>query len=295
MQRRLVLRNSIGRTIARLALVLVALCAGVVALMRPQARGETVTVAGGKVSGDVIVLLDVSKSMLATDATPNRIERAKAQIQEMASQLRGHRLGLVAFAGRASLVCPLTSDESFFDLVLSGVDTNSVSRGGTRIGDAIRTAVKSFPDGPGAKLIVLITDGEDHESGPIDAAKEAANAGVRIVAVGLGSEEGSPITITDPKTGATTQLMKDGVPVISKIDGPTLTQIAQLTDGVYVPAGTAMLDLQSIVKEHIQPMVAEETDNAVRVIPAERYRWPLAVMLIALCGVAALGGLRRRS
>ena len=120
MQRRLVLRTSLGRTIARLVLIAVALCAGVVALMQPQAHGETVTVGGGKVSGDVVVLLDVSKSMLATDATPNRLERAKSQIGTLADELhkKKWRLGLVAFAGRAAMICPLTTDESFYDLVL---------------------------------------------------------------------------------------------------------------------------------------------------------------------------------
>jgi Ca-activated chloride channel family protein len=264
--------------------------------MRPQARGEAVAVGGGRTSADVIVVLDVSKSMLAEDAAPNRLVRAKAEIQSMARQLRGYRLGLVAFAGRAVLLCPLTPDQAFFDLVLSGVDTRSVSRGGTRIGDAGRTAVKGFPDGDGPKLLVLITDGEDHESGPLDAAKEAAEAGVRIVAVGLGSDEGegSEIVMTDPQTGAKTPLMHDGVIVHSRLDSATLAQMAAATDGVYVPAGTAALDLQSILEKHIQPMVREEADASVRVIPAEKYRWAVLLAMIALIGAAAVGGMRRQ-
>jgi Ca-activated chloride channel family protein len=296
MQRRLVVRPSVVGNVVRLALVLCALVAGVIALMRPQARGEAVAVGGAKTSADVIVVLDVSKSMLAEDAAPNRLVRAKAEIQSMARQMRGYRLGLVAFAGRAALLCPLTPDQAFFDLVLSGVDTRSVSRGGTRIGDAVRTAVKGFPDGPGAKLLILITDGEDHESGPLDAAKEAADAGVRIVAVGLGSDEGdgSEIVMTDPQTGAKTPLMHDGVIVKSKLDSETLKQMAAATDGVYVPAGTAALDLQSILEKHIQPMVREEADQSVRVIPAEKYRWAVLLAMFALIGAAAVGGMRRQ-
>jgi Ca-activated chloride channel family protein len=289
MQRRLVLRPSLSRTIARLALVLVALLAGILALMRPQARGETVSVAGSRVAADVIVVLDVSKSMLAEDASPNRLTRAKVELAAMARQLRGHRLGIVAFAGRAVLLCPLTPDHAFFDLVLGGIDTRSVSRGGTRIGDAVRTAVAAFPSGPGAKLIVLITDGEDHESAPIDAAKAAAEAGVRIVAVGLGSEEGSPIVITDPKTGAKTPMLHDGSPVVSRLDGKTLREMAATTEGVYVPAGTSALDLESIVREHIQPIVREEADAAQRVIPAERYPWMVLLALCALVAAVAVG------
>ena len=292
LQRRLVVRPSVARVLARLALVGVALVAGVVALMQPQARGETVTIAGSKVSADVIVVLDVSKSMLAEDASPNRLARAKAEIGRMARQLKDDRLGLVAFAGRAAMLCPLTPDRAFFDLVLSGVDTRSVSKGGTRIGDAIRTAVKAFPPGPGAKLIVLITDGEDHESAPLDAAKDAAAAGVRLVAVGLGSEEGSPIVITDPKTGAKTTMLHDGQPVVSKIDGKTLAEMARTTEGVYVPAGTDALDLESIVREHIQPMVRQAADDAVRVVPAERYPLLVLVAMLALLGAAAVGARR---
>ena len=289
MQRRLVLRPSLSRTITRLVLVLVALLAGILALMRPQARGETVSVAGSRVAADVIVVLDVSKSMLAEDASPNRLTRAKVELAAMARQLRGHRLGIVAFAGRAVLLCPLTPDHAFFDLVLGGIDTRSVSRGGTRIGDAVRTAVAAFPSGPGAKLIVLITDGEDHESAPLDAAKAAAAAGVRIVAVGLGSEEGSPIVITDPKTGAKTPMLHDGSPVVSRLDGKTLREMAASTEGVYVPAGTSALDLESIVREHIQPIVREEADAAQRVIPAERYPWMVLLALLALVAAVAVG------
>lgn len=294
MQRRLVVRPSAARIAARLALIGVALIAGVLALMRPQARGETVAVAGSRMAADVMVVLDVSKSMLAEDVGPNRLERAKAEIGRMARDLRGHRLGLVAFAGRAALLCPLTPDEAFFDLVLDGVDVRSVARGGTRIGDAVRLAVRSFPAGPGAKLIVLITDGEDHESFPVDAAKEARDAGVRIVAIGLGQEEGSEIVITDPKTGAKSPLLHDGAPVITRLDGATLQEMATLTEGVYVPAGTSALDLDAIVREHVQPILREELDAAVRFVPAERYAWLVVIALVALAGAAWVGANARR-
>jgi Ca-activated chloride channel homolog len=289
MQRRLVVRPGVARLAGRLALVLVALSAGVVALMRPQARGETVAVAGARVAADVFVVLDVSKSMLAEDASPNRLVRAKVEIAAMARQLRGQRLGLVAFAGRAALVCPLTPDHAFFDLVLAGIDTRTVSRGGTRIGDAVRAAVRAFPAGPGAKLILLITDGEDHESFPIEAAEAARDAGVRIVAVGLGSEEGSEIVMTDPRTGAKQPMLHDGAPVISRLDGDTLRRMAEITEGVYVPAGTSALDLEGIVREHVQPIVRQEADAAVRMIPAERYPQMILLAIAALLAAAAVG------
>lgn len=290
MQRRLVVRPGGARTAARLALVALALAAGVLAAMRPQARGETVAVGGARASADVIVVLDVSRSMLAEDAAPNRLERAKAEIGNLARQLRSHRLGLVAFAGRAVLACPLTPDHSYFDLVRGGLDTTTVSRGGTRIGDAVRTAVAAFPAGPGAKLIVLITDGEDHESSPLDAAEDARQAGVRVVAIGLGNDQaGSPILVTDPQTGAKQPVLHDGSPVISRLDSATLRQVAEQTEGVYVPVGENAVDLTAIFEAHIEPIVREELDGAVRTIPAERYPYLVLLALLALVAAAAVG------
>ena len=293
MQRRLVTRPSVERTVARLALVTLALFACVLALMRPRSVAGGETVLSSKVAADVVVVLDVSKSMLAEDVAPNRLVRARAEIERMVKQLDGQRVGLVAFAGRAVTLCPLTPDQAFFNLALRGVDTRSVSRGGTRIGDAIRVALKTFPTGPGAKLIVLITDGEDHESDPLGAARQAKLAGVRVVAVGLGSEEGSPIVITDPRTGARTEMRHDDQPVMSRLDGETLRKMALETGGAYVPAGTSALDLESIVRENITPIQRAEADQSLRVVPAEKYGWLVALALVALLvalGVGAYAG-----
>jgi Ca-activated chloride channel family protein len=145
---------------------------------------------------------------------------------------------------------------------------------------------------------VLITDGEDHESFPLDAAKDAAKAGVHVIAVGIGSEDGGQIQLTDPQTGAKTVLMHDGQPVVSRLDGETLRQVALTTEGAYVPAGTSALDLESIVNEHVTPIVRAEADAAVRVIPGERYPWFVLAALLALVsavGVGASAGERRSS
>jgi Ca-activated chloride channel family protein len=290
MQRRLATRPSNARTMGRLALFGGALIAGVLALMRPQSGGvEEDAVTLSQKSADVIVVLDVSKSMLAEDVAPTRLARAKIEIKNMAARLGGDRVGLVAFAGRAAMMCPLTPDHAFFDLAVDDVDTRSVSRGGTRIGDALRTAVRAFPSGPGPKLIVLITDGEDHESFPLDAAEEAKKAGVHVVSVGLGSEAGAPLYVTDPQTGAKAPITHDGQPVISKLDGETLRKIAVTTEGAYVPAGTSALDLESIVREHVQPIVRAELAAQKRVIPGERYPWFVLLSLIALLGAVWIG------
>jgi Ca-activated chloride channel family protein len=273
MQRRLTAQATSGRLIARLGLLLLAMLAAIGALMRPQVRGETETVTSMQATADVMFVLDTSRSMLAEDAAPNRLARAKAEIAQLVGRLDGHRVGLVAFAGRAAAMCPLTPDHAFFTTVLSTVDTRSAGRGGTRVGEAIKAAVRGFPPGPGAKLIVLITDGDDQDTYSEDAAKLARDAGIKIVAIGLGSETGSEITLTDPATGAKTKLMHDGKPVISKLDGDRLRKIALVTEGAYIPAGTSAVDLESIMKTHVAPMVSAAVASAQRVIPAERYTW----------------------
>ena len=286
MQRRLTAQASLGRTVVKLVLVFASLAFGIGALMRPQARGEVETTTAADTSADVLFVLDVSRSMLAEDAAPNRLARAKAEISELVGKLDDARVGLVAFAGRAVPVCPLTPDRSFFDTVLDTVDTHSAGRGGTKIGEAIKTAVRSFPAGGGAKLIVLITDGDDQDKYSVDAAKLARDAGIKIVAIGLGSEQGSEITLTDPQTGAKTTLMHDGKPVISKLDGAALRKIALATEGVYVPAGTNAVDLKAILHTYVLPLVKAAGDPTKRLVPAERFQW--LVLASLLCLLAAL-------
>lgn len=286
MQRRLTAQVSTSRLITRLALIFLAMLAAIFAVMRPQVRGETETVSAIQTTADVMFVLDTSRSMLAEDTAPNRLARAKAEIAQLVTRLDGHRVGLIAFAGRAAAMCPLTPDHSFFTTVLSTVDTRSAGRGGSKLGEAIKAAVRGFPAGPGAKLMVLITDGDDQDAYTEDAAKVARDAGIKIVAIGLGSETGSQITLTDPVTGAKTTLMHDNQPVISKLDGDKLRKVALLTEGAYIPAGTSAVDLESIMKTHVQPMVAAAVASAQRVIPAERYTYlvlaALALLLAAL-------------
>jgi Ca-activated chloride channel family protein len=289
MQRRLAAQASPQMVMLRLGLLLAAMVCSVVALMRPQARGETETVAASQVSADVMFVIDTSRSMLAEDAAPNRLARAKAEISELVSRLEGQRVGLIAFAGRAVQVCPLTPDHAFFDTVLGTLDTRSAGKGGTRVGEAIRTALRGFPTGQGAKLIVLITDGDDQDQYTEDAAKAARDAGVKIVAVGLGSEAGAEIMITDPATGAKSPLMHDGKPVISKLDGAMLRKITGITEGAYIPAGTSAVDLDSIMEAHVRPIVRSAADAAVRVIPAERYAWMVLASLVLLLAALWIG------
>jgi Ca-activated chloride channel family protein len=286
MQRRLTARASIARTTVKLVLLGLALGCGVVALMRPQGRGEVEMVEAMDTSADVLFVLDVSRSMLAEDAAPNRLARAKAEIDELVGKLDDARVGMIAFAGRAVPVCPLTPDHAFFHTVLGTVDTRSAGRGGTRIGEAIKTAVRAFPTGAGAKLVVLITDGDDQDQYSVDAAKLAREAGIKIVAIGLGSEQGSEITLTDPQTGAKSKLMHDGKPVISKLDSEALRKIALATEGAYVPAGTNAVDLKSILQTYVLPIVKAGGEASKRYVPVEKF--PIFVLLGLVLLLASL-------
>jgi len=164
MLRRLAFAQPVELRVTRLAMIAGTLVFGILALMRPQSRHASEKVSASKVSADIIVALDVSRSMLAEDAAPYRLARAKADIAELVGDMEGNRVGLVAFAGRAVVMSPLTPDYNYFNMVLRGVDTRSVSRGGTNLGAAIRTAVRAFNDPQASKLLLLITDGEAHDN-----------------------------------------------------------------------------------------------------------------------------------
>ncbi len=215
-------------------LVLVAGVASlIVALMQPQ-WGKSVEDAPRQ-GRDLIVLLDTSLSMLAEDAAPNRLEQAKdtvRQLVRLADREGGHRLGLVAFAGRASLHCPLTLDYDFFLQRLDEVDTGTVVPGGTVIGDALRQTLQSFGElDPDYTDLILLTDGEDHGSVPVEAARAAAAYQVSLYAIGFGDPaSGAPIPVEDANGGAGF-LQYQGQEVRSRMQPSLLLEMARLGGG----------------------------------------------------------------
>jgi Ca-activated chloride channel family protein len=233
LQHRLVRGPSGWRRRLGIALLGLAGACLVVALMRPQWGLRHVPTQ--RVGAEIMVCLDVSRSMLAEDVAPNRLERAKAEIADLLGYFEGDQIGLIAFAGRASVLAPLTPDFSFLRLVLDGVGVHSVTRGGTRLEAPIRQAVEGFgPPGEVSRAILLITDGEDHDSFPLDAAAEAAELGIAIIAIGFGDEDGSEVYLTDPRSGARSLLRDgDGRPVRSRLDGELLRELASATGGAW--------------------------------------------------------------
>ena len=289
MQKRISTRRTLRRRFLRLALIGTTLFSGILALRGPVTLGELESVTTKQPQADIMVALDVSKSMLAEDAAPNRLERAKAEVLDMLTSLGGHRVGLVAFAGGARILTPLTTDHDSFRIELRDAGPNSVSRGGTQLGDAINKSLSGFRSQPGSKIILLITDGEDHDSYPMDAAKAALERGVRIVTIGFGSEQGSEIIITDTKTGARNALTdRQGQVVRSRLDGETLRNIALTTEGAYIPAGVAALDLESILAEHLRPMILDATRTQKRQLPTQQYTWFVLICFISLLGATWL-------
>ncbi len=297
MQTRLVYRTSLFRRMTAIGLITAAMLLMVVAMMRPQ-WGMTVQ-ATSRVDSQIMVCLDVSKSMLAEDAVPNRLDRSKAELDSLLGLMdEGQQVGLTAFAGKASVVCPMTTDFGFLRLVLQEVGPGTVGLGGTKIGEALQKAVDGFGDaGDVNRLILLITDGEDHDSFPLDAAKVARERGIRIVSIGFGDEAGSKIEITDPETGARSFVKdRNGDDVISRLDGETLREIALETEGAYIPAGTGALDLESIYEAHINTLLKGTTDAEQRVIRNEAYQWCVfAAIILLLAGLLTTSSLSLKS
>lgn len=232
---------------------------------------------------DIFVLLDVSRSMLAEDAAPNRLQRAKSDIKDLLQRVVGDRVGLIVFAGKPVNRVPLTTDHGFYNEILDHVDTNSAPLGGTAIGDAIRKALDSMQsEADRDQVIVLITDGEDQESMPLEAAKAAAARNVRILAIGLGDTiEGARIPINDA-AGNKTYLKHDGHEVWSKVDEETLRQIAQISGGVYVPAGTSAFDLGQIYTDLLSRLQGGEYQLEQRERHRQQYQVFLALAVLFL-------------
>ncbi len=183
---------------------------------------------------DVFILLDVSRSMTAEDIKPNRLEKAKYQISNLIQKLQGDRIGLIIFAGKAYIQFPLTTDYSAAGLFLSAVDVNSVPYPGTAINSAINLAVESFDSSATSKVIIAITDGEDHAGDVMDAVNEAVAQDIRIYTIGLGSTGGVPIPMYN-RRGDMIGFKKDneGNTVLTKLDEAGLKQIAAAGSGKY--------------------------------------------------------------
>lgn len=225
--------RSTFKVIVKFSMTLTAMALIIIAVANPQIGSKIEEVK--QVGIDVFILLDVSLSMTAEDIKPNRLEKAKHQIASLVQKLQGDRIGLIVFSGEAYVQFPMTTDYSAANLFLSAVDVNSVPQAGTAIEPAINLALSSFKlDSDTKKAIVIITDGEDHEGNIFKIVEDAADDGIQIYTIGLGSPSGVPIPIYNT-SGVQVGYKKDrrGNVVLTKLDENTLQEIANIGNGKY--------------------------------------------------------------
>ncbi|MBR2693239.1 MAG: VWA domain-containing protein [Thermoguttaceae bacterium] len=235
----------------RAALVLTGVALMLVAAAGPRGAGELVRVE--RKGADIQILLDISRSMLSDDVKPNRLESAKLDISDLLEKVRGDRVGLIAFAGRPTVKIPLTSDAAFFREALRPLSTADATRGGTAIGEAIRLALRSVdPESSRERAILLITDGEDHESDPIEAADQAASMGVKIYTVALGdADQGGRIPLRNDRGELTGYQKYKRKEIRTKADRDLLRQIAEKTGGAFLDMGKTPTDLGTFYRKSI--------------------------------------------
>jgi Ca-activated chloride channel family protein len=232
---------------------------------------------------DILFAVDVSRSMLAQDVSPNRLTRAKLGVLDFLARLEGDRVGLIAFAGGAFLQCPMTLDYDAFRQSLEALDTSVIPRGGTDVASAIREAVTAFQTAArNHKLLVLLSDGEDLEGQAVVEARKAAEAGLRIFTVGVGTPAGEMIPVTTD--GGGTDFVKDekGNIVKSHLDESTLRQIAENTGGFYVPLGPRGEGLEAVYSRGLAALPRQDLSSRMHSIHIERFEWSLALAILIL-------------
>ena len=239
---------------------------------------------------EVMVVLDVSNSMLAQDYSPNRLERAKLAISKLVDRLKDDRIGLIIFAGQSFVQLPITTDYVSAKIFLNTIATESVPVQGTALGDAITTAIKSFSmDSENSRAIILITDGENHEDDPVEAARAATEMGIRVYCVGVGSPEGKPIPVKDGG------LLRDknGNVVVTRLDEAILHQVAEAGNGIYVRAGNSEFGLNPIIDD-IRSLDAKQYQSLVFEDFDEQYMYFFGIAIFFLLVEMSLGNRRNR-
>ena len=281
-----------SRRIFRFGLLMLGLALAIVSLTRPQWGYIYEDV---KRKGlDLLFAVDTSRSMLSNDVQPNRLERVKLAGQDLVNQLQGDRVGLIAFAGRAFLQAPLTIDYEAEVESINDLDTKTIPEGGTNISEAISLAVNTFgKSAAGNRALIIFTDGEELSGDATKTAKAAADGGLKIFTIGVGTPQGSLIPINSDDGG--TAFVKDsaGQVVKSKLDEKRLREIAEATGGFYLHLDDGPRTMAQLYSEGLVKMKAAEIDARLSRTPIERYEWPLGAAMLALT-MSILIGERQR-
>ena len=279
-----------ARANKRLLLRILALGMLVIALARPQwgFHWEEVRRKGL----DLMVVLDTSRSMMASDIKPSRLQQAKWGVRDLLRNLRGDRVGLVPFAGSSILQCPLTIDYAAFAMTLDDVYCGIIPRGGTAIEQALGTAMNAFPkDGTADRVILLITDGEDHEGDPLKLLPELKAKGIRVYTIGIGTLEGEMVPAGDGQGG----YFKDrqGQIVKTALHEDALQKLALGTGGTYVRSAPGDTGLARVFNESINNLKRSEQETRTAKIFEERFGWPIAAAFLLLAWEALLSDRRK--
>jgi Ca-activated chloride channel homolog len=275
-------------------LLLVALSFALIALAQPR-WGYTYDEKKRK-GLDLIFAVDTSRSMLSNDVQPNRLERVKLATQDLVNELQGDRVGLIAFAGRAFLQAPLTIDYGAAVDSINDLDTKTIPAGGTNISEAINLAIQTYgKSAVGNRALVIFTDGEELSGDAVKSAKAAADTGVRIFTVGVGTPEGSLIPISGEEGG--TAFVKDskGQVVKSKLDDKRLRELAEETGGFYLHLENGPRTMKQLIEQGLSKMQAGEIDARLSRRPIERYEWPLGAAVLALAASMLINDRKRRA
>lgn len=283
-QSRLLANLTVGVSQARQKLRLILLIAAVfflvLALARPQwgfsweeARQQGL---------DIVVAIDTSRSMLAEDLAPNRLTRAKLAALDLMRLAKTDRLGLVAFAGSAFLQCPLTLDEEAFRESVEALNVGIIPQGGTALTEAIDSALTAFEKGnENHKILVLFTDGEDHDSGALEAAEKASKAGLKIFTVGVGTPEGELIRVRDEQGNVGFLKDESGNAVKSRLDETLLQKIATAANGFYLPLRGAK-PMETLYAKGLAPLPKSDSTTQLIRRYRERFQWPLGIAILLL-------------
>ena len=232
---------------------------------------------------DIFILIDVSRSMLAQDIKPNRLERAKREIKDLIKILKGDRIGLIPFAGTSFVSCPLTLDYSTARLFLDDITINTIPTGGTNIKKAIQKSINSFKgEENNDKVIILISDGEENEEETIQAAELAKMKGIKIYCVGIGSAQGEPIPIIDEEGNKSFLKDKKGKVVFSRLNEDILQKTALITGGAYIKASYGNLNLEEIYNKQISHLNKRELNSLQRKRYTHRFQFFLGIAILLL-------------
>lgn len=291
LQDRLAGNVSVGKRRMRFLLMLLGLAGVILSLTQPR-YGYTWQESKRR-GRDVLLAIDVSRSMLATDLAPNRLARAKLTAQDFIRQLEGDRVGLVAFAGSAFLQAPLTADYGAVLNSMNELDPDIIPLGGSNMAEAIKTAEEAFGKGESDhRCLIIFTDGEELDADGIRAAERVKGA-IRIFTVGLGSADGSLIPVPGPRGGSEFVKDPDGQFVKSKLDESRLRKIAEATGGFYVHLLNGPAEMTQIIRDGLGKMSEQDIDAKLARQPIERYQWPLSAALVLLASSMLVGERKR--